>query len=56
MAGCVAEKLLTYGLGRGLGFADRAALRDIVEKTAETNYGFRSLVREVAASDVFRAP
>jgi len=56
VARCATEKLLTYGLGRGMGFSDRPAIRDIVERTRTGNYGFRSLVREVAASEAFRTP
>jgi Protein of unknown function (DUF1588)/Protein of unknown function (DUF1585) len=50
---CLAEKLLTYGLGRGLGFSDRATVQAIVDRTRANNYGFRSLVHEVVASDAF---
>jgi hypothetical protein len=56
VARSVAEKLLTYGLGRGIGFSDRATVREIVERTREKNYGFRSLVQEVVASEAFRRP
>jgi hypothetical protein len=49
----VTEKLLAYGLGRGLGFSDRATLREIVERAAEKNYGFRSLIKEVVVSEAF---
>lgn len=49
----VTEKLLTYGLGRGLGFSDRATVQHIVERTREKNYGLRSLVQEVVASEAF---
>ncbi len=54
VARCVAEKLLTYGLGRGMGFSDRATVQSIVEQTRPKNYGFRSLVQEVVASEAFR--
>lgn len=53
VAQSVAEKLLTYGLGRGIGFSDRTTVQDIVERTREKNYGFRSLVQEVVASEAF---
>ena len=33
IARCIAEKLLTYGLGRGLGFSDRATVAAIVART-----------------------
>ncbi len=50
VARSVAEKLLTYALGRGLGFSDRTMVQGIVERAREKNYGLRSLVQEVAAS------
>jgi hypothetical protein len=56
IARCIAEKLLTYGLGRGLGFSDRQALEAIVTQARQKNYGFRSLIGEVAASDAFVRP
>lgn len=56
VARSVAEKLLTYGLGRGIGFSDRATVRGIVERTREKNFGFRSLVQEVVASEAFGRP
>jgi hypothetical protein len=56
VAGCLAEKLLTYSLGRGLGFSDRAMVRSVVAGTRDKNFGFRSLIHEVVASDAFRNP
>ena len=56
IARCVAEKLLTYGLGRGLGFSDRTTIDAIVHEVRQTNYGFRSLIQEVAGSDAFASP
>jgi hypothetical protein len=56
VARCLSEKLLTYGLGRGLGFSDRATVQSVVERTREKNYGFRSLIQEVVASEAFRRP
>ncbi len=54
VARCLTEKLLTYGLGRGLRFADRPAVSEIVNKDREKNYGFRSLIHEVVLSKTFR--
>jgi len=54
IARCLTEKLLTYGLGRGLGFADRPAVSEIVKNVSVKNYGFRSLVHEVVLSQAFR--
>jgi hypothetical protein len=56
IAACLAEKLLTYGLGRGLGFSDRETIAAIVGQVKQKNYGFRSLIQEVAASEAFVRP
>lgn len=53
LAGNVAEKLITYGTGAPVTFADRYAIDQIVEQTADSNYGFRSLIAAVAAHRVF---
>ncbi len=49
----VAEKLLVYGTGAPISFADRQAIDDIVEQAAAQNYGFRSILEAVVASPVF---
>ena len=56
MAHNLAEKLLAFGLGRETGFSDRPTLKDIVQKTAKDNDGFRTLIHEVVQSDAFRKP
>jgi len=53
VARCVAEKLLVYGTGAPLSFADREAVDQIAEAAAKDNYGFRSLLHAVVASEVF---
>jgi hypothetical protein len=53
LARCVAEKLLVYGTGAPLTFADREAVDRIAEKSAAENYGFRSILHAVVDSDVF---
>ena len=50
------EKLLTYGLGRSLGFSDRSSVEKIVSKSKSQNYGFRSLIHEIVQSETFRRP
>jgi hypothetical protein len=50
------EKLLTYGLGRSLGFSDREAVYQIVSRVSQQNYGFRSLIHEITQSETFRKP
>lgn len=56
IARCLAGKLLTYALGRGLGFSDRPTVERIVGTVKERNYGFRTLLHEVVQSDLFRSP
>lgn len=48
--------LLTYALGRQLGFSDRAEVERIVSKAEADNYGLRSLVHEMVQSEAFRGP
>ncbi|MBI1371396.1 MAG: DUF1592 domain-containing protein [Phycisphaera sp.] len=50
---CMAEKLLTYGLGRELGFADRDAVHAIVKSSMENGDGLRTLVHEIVRSPTF---
>jgi len=50
------EKLLTYGLGRSLGFSDRETVQQIVSRVKNQNYGFRSLIHEITQSETFRRP
>jgi hypothetical protein len=56
IARCLAEKLLIYALGRGLGFSDRDTVETIVAQVRPANYGFRSLIQEVTASEAFVRP
>lgn len=50
----VAEKLIAYGTGAPISFADREELEQLVKNTEKQDYGLRSLVKEVAASPLFR--
>lgn len=52
----VTEKLLTYALGRGVGFSDRPTVEHIVRNAQTTQYGFRTLIQEVVLSDAFARP
>lgn len=52
----LARKLLTYALGRKIGFADRPVVEEIVRQTREQNYGFRSLVHAIVLSPAFQQP
>jgi hypothetical protein len=53
-ARCLAEKMLTYAVGRGMEYYDRRALDGIVSGLAKSEYRFSALVVEVARSDPFR--
>jgi hypothetical protein len=52
--GTVAEKLMIYGLGRGLAAADMPELRKIVRDAAAQNYRFSSLILGVVDSTAFQ--
>jgi mono/diheme cytochrome c family protein len=51
--GTMAEKLLTYGLGRGLGPDDMPAVRQIVRESAQDNYRFASVITAIVTSTPF---
>jgi hypothetical protein len=48
------ERLLTYGLGRGVESQDMPLIRKIVRDSARSNYRFSSLVLGVVKSEPFR--
>ena len=48
------EKLLTYGLGRGLEFYDAAAVRKIVRDARDNDYRFGSLISGIVNSTPFQ--
>jgi len=50
----LAEKLLTYATGRGMGFSDRAEIDRMAKASAAKNHGFRDLIHEVVQSELFR--
>ncbi|XZE56053.1 DUF1592 domain-containing protein [Planctomycetaceae bacterium SH139] len=52
-AKCLTEKMLTYALGREVGFQERPAVEAIVGELAERGNGLRELVELVVTSDVF---
>jgi hypothetical protein len=53
-AGTLAEKLLIYGLGRGLDDRDMPAVRAIVRDAAQNNYRMSSLILGVIRSTPFQ--
>lgn len=50
------RKLLTYALGRRIGFSDRPAVDEIVRQVRAQNYGFRSLIHAIIQSPLFQQP
>jgi hypothetical protein len=50
----VTEKLLLYGLGRGIDYYDAPAIRKIVRDAAASNYGIQSLVVGIVKSTPFQ--
>ncbi|TWU54366.1 Planctomycete cytochrome C [Rubripirellula tenax] len=49
----LAEKMTTYATGAGISFADRDEIEQIVEKVSASDGGLRTLVHEIATSDLF---
>lgn len=50
----VAEKLLTYALGRGVEYQDMPLVRSIVRDSAASKYRFSSLVLNIVKSEAFQ--
>ena len=51
---CLAENLLTYGLGRGLEYEDRPAVQEVMRKTAASGYKFQDMIIAVCESVPFQ--
>lgn len=51
---CLAEKMLTYALGRGLAYYDRPTLENIVAQLEAQDYRSSVLITEIVKSDPFR--
>jgi len=51
---CLSEKVLTYALGRGMEYYDKATLKPITQGVAKNNYKFSSLIMEVVKSVPFQ--
>ncbi|MEC5127650.1 DUF1592 domain-containing protein [Verrucomicrobiales bacterium BCK34] len=49
----LAERLLTYGMGRRVEALDRPAVEHILKVTKANQYGLRTMIREVVVSDCF---
>ena len=50
----ITEKLMTYGLGRPVEYADMPTVRAIVRRVAAHDYRFSALVTEIVSSDAFQ--
>jgi hypothetical protein len=50
----VVQRLVTYGTGCPVSFGDHRVVDQILQQTADTEYGLRSLVHAVVASELFR--
>jgi hypothetical protein len=53
-ARCLAEKMLTYALGRGLEYYDKCALDKIVDTLKQNDYRFSALIDGVVTSEPFQ--
>ena len=49
----LAEKLVTYGTGATVRFADLEPIEQIVDEASASEFGFRSLIESVATSPLF---
>ena len=50
----VTEKLLTYALGRGLGYLDAPTVRQLVREASHEDYRWSSLILGIVGSDPFQ--
>jgi len=50
----VTEKLVTYALGRGVGYDDMPVVRSIVRQAGKNNYRFSTIVLEIVRSAPFQ--
>ncbi|MCC6590577.1 MAG: DUF1592 domain-containing protein [Bryobacterales bacterium] len=53
-ARCLTEKLMIYGLGRGMASNDKPVLRSIAKKVAAEDYRFSSMILGIVNSPTFR--
>lgn len=56
MSRALTRQLLSYSLGRHLGFSDRAEVERIVADLKQKDDGLRSLIHEIVQSSTFRQP
>jgi hypothetical protein len=53
-ATCLADKMLTYALGRGLESYDRPTLKEVTNRVEKNDYRFSALVIEIVNSLPFQ--
>lgn len=51
---CIARKLLTYAIGRGLEYYDECAIDEIVEKAAKDDYRMSAMLLAIIESEPFQ--
>ncbi len=51
---CLSEKMLTYGLGRGVEYSDRCTVDDIARAVKQNDHKFSSLIFAIVESDAFQ--
>ncbi len=56
IARAVARKLLVYGTGRPVTIAEQDAVQAVVDASRDNNYGLRTMIHAVVASDLFTQP
>ncbi|TWT34544.1 DUF1592 domain-containing protein [Blastopirellula retiformator] len=56
IARAIATKLLVYGGGRPVTFADRRQIEEIVQSTESHDYGLKSMIQAIVTSDLFLSP
>jgi len=54
IARCLTEKLVTYATGQPVGFGDHQAVNRILTDAKKSDYGLRTLVHAVVASELFQ--
>jgi hypothetical protein len=55
LASCVAQKVLTYAIGRGYSAADAGTVTSVTDAMTASNQGLRGLFASVAESEAFRS-
>ena len=54
VARCVTEKLVTYATGQPVSFGDHRAVNEILVEAKKSDYGMRTLIHAVVASELFQ--